>query len=66
MDASLVGRDAVVERVWRALAGGAPALLEGASGIGKTTLWRALVARARQAGWTVLTSAPTEAEAALP
>ncbi|MEU0155063.1 AAA family ATPase [Micromonospora fulviviridis] len=66
MDASLVGRDAVVERVWRALAGGAPALLEGASGIGKTTLWRALVARARRADWTVLTSAPTEAEAALP
>ncbi|MFC0032295.1 AAA family ATPase [Micromonospora chaiyaphumensis] len=66
MDASLVGRDAVVEQVWRALLGGAPALLEGPSGIGKTTLWRALVARARQAGWTVLTSAPTEAEAALP
>ncbi|MGW4297925.1 AAA family ATPase, partial [Micromonospora chersina] len=66
MDASPIGRDAVVEQVWAALVGGAPSLLEGASGIGKTTLWRALVARAGRAGWTVLTSAPTEAEAALP
>ncbi|WFE40476.1 LuxR family transcriptional regulator [Micromonospora sp. WMMD998] len=66
MDGALVGRDAVVDRVWHALAGGEPVLLDGPSGIGKTALWRALVGRAREAGWRVLPAAPTEAETALP
>ncbi|WP_435826330.1 ATP-binding protein, partial [Micromonospora carbonacea] len=66
MDTSLVGRDAVADRAWRALVAGAPVLVEGRSGIGKTALWRALVARAERAGWATLTCAPTEAEAALP
>ncbi|MEU4794079.1 AAA family ATPase, partial [Micromonospora tulbaghiae] len=66
MDAALVGRDAVVERVWRALAAGTPVLLDGPSGIGKTALWRAVLAHARRAGWRVLSAAPTEAETALP
>ncbi|MEU4665628.1 ATP-binding protein, partial [Micromonospora chalcea] len=66
MDAALVGRDAVVERVWRALAAGTPVLLDGPSGIGKTTLWRAVLDHARRTGWRVLSAAPTEAESALP
>ncbi|OKI67394.1 helix-turn-helix transcriptional regulator [Micromonospora sp. CB01531] len=66
MDASLVGRDATLEQTWRTLVGGAPALLEGPSGIGKTALWRAVVARAQRSGWVLLASAPTEAEAVLP
>ncbi|MBY8875657.1 AAA family ATPase [Micromonospora sp. PLK6-60] len=66
MSATLVGRDATVEQAWRALAGRSPVIVEGPSGIGKTALWRALVARAEQAGWLVLVAAPTEAEAVLP
>ncbi|MEU4754239.1 AAA family ATPase, partial [Micromonospora tulbaghiae] len=66
MDAALVGRDAVVERVWRALTSGTPVLLDGPSGIGKTALWRAVVAHAGRTGWRVLSAAPTEAETALP
>ncbi|MBF5029221.1 AAA family ATPase [Micromonospora sp. ANENR4] len=66
MDAALVGRDAVVERVWRALTAGTPVLLDGPSGIGKTALWRAVVAHAGRTGWRVLSAAPTEAESALP
>ncbi|WP_254909651.1 AAA family ATPase, partial [Micromonospora sp. NBS 11-29] len=66
MEGALVGRDAVVDRVWHALADGAPVLLDGPSGIGKTALWRAVVGHARRAGWRVLSAAPTEAETALP
>ncbi|MFD0745124.1 AAA family ATPase [Phytohabitans flavus] len=66
MDGSLVGRDAVYERAWQALGAHHPVLLEGPAGIGKTAVWRALVAAAERAGWQVLTCAPTEAEAALP
>ncbi|WP_460849445.1 AAA family ATPase, partial [Phytohabitans suffuscus] len=66
MDGSLVGRDALYERAWRALGAPGPVLLDGPAGIGKTALWRALVAAAERAGWTVLTCAPTESEAALP
>ncbi|MFC5944644.1 ATP-binding protein, partial [Micromonospora harpali] len=66
MEISLVGRDAVADRAWRALVAGAPVLVEGRSGIGKTALWRALVGRAERAGWSTLTCAPAEAEVALP
>ncbi|MGK5671288.1 AAA family ATPase [Micromonospora sp. URMC 106] len=66
MDGSLVGRDATVEQVWQALVSRAPVLLEGPSGIGKTALWRAVVARAERAGWLLLPCAPTEAETAVP
>ncbi|MFU8871662.1 AAA family ATPase [Micromonospora sp. SL4-19] len=66
MDVSLVGRDAVAGRARRALDAGAPVLMEGPSGIGKTALWRALVAGVERAGWLPLTCAPTETEAALP
>jgi DNA-binding CsgD family transcriptional regulator len=46
---------------------GAPAavLLEGEAGIGKSTLWRAGVERARAAGLLVLSSRPAEAERGL-
>jgi class 3 adenylate cyclase len=39
--------------------------LEGAPGIGKTTLWRAAVAHARQRGFRVIATAPAEPDAAL-
>ena len=66
MDAALVGRDAILAEARQTLAAGVSVLLEGDAGIGKTAVWRSLVAGARQTGWLVLTCAPTEAEAALP
>ncbi len=61
-----MGRDAVIADAWRALAGPAPVLIEGPAGIGKTTVWLALLAEARRQGWTVLSCAPAESEVALP
>ncbi|MFJ6197540.1 AAA family ATPase [Micromonospora sp. NPDC092111] len=66
MDASLPGRDAVLDQAWRSLSAGASVLVDGPAGIGKTAIWRALVAEAERAGWLVLACAPTEAEAVLP
>jgi len=40
-------------------------LLEGEAGIGKTTLWRACVALARERGFRILSCRPSEAEAQL-
>jgi DNA-binding CsgD family transcriptional regulator len=40
-------------------------VLQGKSGIGKTTVWRALVSAAGEAGLTALTSRPAEAETQL-
>jgi DNA-binding NarL/FixJ family response regulator len=40
-------------------------LIEGAAGIGKTTLWSAGIDLARQRGWWVLTARPVQSEAAL-
>jgi DNA-binding NarL/FixJ family response regulator len=48
-----------------ARAGCAVCVLEGMPGIGKTTIWRAGVDLARQAGATVLTTRATETEASL-
>lgn len=61
----LFGRDAVLEQAWEPLVQGDPVLLAGPPGIGKTALWRELVARAGRAGWLVLTCAPAESESAL-
>ncbi len=48
------------------VAGGPAALiLEGESGIGKTTLWKQGVAGAAERGWRVLSTAPAESEAKL-
>ncbi|MEU7851502.1 AAA family ATPase [Micromonospora parva] len=66
MRRAIVGRDEVFDRSWRLLGRPGPVLLEGPAGIGKTELWRALTARAAEAGWLVLSCAPTEAEAELP
>ncbi|MFI6781550.1 AAA family ATPase [Micromonospora sp. NPDC050276] len=66
MRRAIVGRDEVFDRAWHLLSRPGAVLLEGPAGIGKTELWRALVARATQAGWLVLSCAPTEAEAELP
>lgn len=51
MRRAIVGRDEVVTRVWQQLTRPGSVLLEGPAGIGKTAVWRALVDRARQAGW---------------
>ncbi|MGC5030632.1 AAA family ATPase [Micromonospora sp. DT229] len=66
MRRALVGRDEVFDQAWRSLGGAGQVLLEGPAGIGKTALLRALVAEAAQAGWWVLSCAPTECEADLP
>ncbi|WP_328415885.1 AAA family ATPase [Micromonospora sp. NBC_00389] len=66
MRRTIVGRDEVFDRAWQLLSQPGPVLLEGPAGIGKTELWRALVAQAAQAGWLVLSCAPTEAESELP
>jgi DNA-binding CsgD family transcriptional regulator len=50
----------------RAHAGPAALVLEGEVGIGKSTLWAAGVALARERGLCVLSSRPAEAEQALP
>lgn len=61
----MVGRDAVLERAWPPLGAPGTVLLEGPAGIGKTTVWRALVAEAGRNGWLVLACAPTESEQTL-
>ncbi|MEV6692296.1 AAA family ATPase [Micromonospora sp. NPDC051196] len=66
MRRALVGRDEVFDQAWRSLGEPGQVLLEGPAGIGKTALLRALVAEATQAGWLVLSCAPTECEADLP
>ncbi|MBQ1028399.1 AAA family ATPase [Micromonospora sp. SD19] len=66
MRRAIVGRDEVFDRAWQQLGRSGPVLVEGPAGIGKSELWRALVAHATQAGWLVLSCAPTEAEAELP
>ena len=66
MDDSIVGRDAVLDQAWRALEAAGPVLIEGPAGIGKTTVWRALVGAAGRRGWTVLSCGPAEAEVDLP
>jgi DNA-binding CsgD family transcriptional regulator/tetratricopeptide (TPR) repeat protein len=65
----VVGRDEELERLSR-LIGDVDALpgvllLEGNAGIGKTTLWRAGLSAAEDAGFLVLRSTPSEAEAHL-
>ena len=63
----VVGRErelATVERVVRATEGGSLVLV-GGPGIGKTTLWEAGVAAAREAGARILSARPSDAEASL-
>jgi hypothetical protein len=61
---TIIGRDAELEAIDRWINGSRPALLEieGEAGIGKTTLWEAAAAAARDAGATVLTCRPVEVE----
>lgn len=67
----LVGRKAETAALERFIETAAPAdsrllVIEGAAGIGKTSLWRSVVAGARRQGTLVLSSAPGETEANLP
>lgn len=66
MDTAVVGRDAVLEQARQALRAAGAVLLDGPAGIGKTAVWRALVAEAGHDGWVVLTCAPSEMETGLP
>jgi DNA-binding CsgD family transcriptional regulator len=65
MDVELVGRDGELAAIQAFLDGAAPAmvLLEGEAGIGKTSLWRAVIAT--RADDSVLVARPTYAEAEL-
>lgn len=65
MDSGIVGRDAELLTAAHALDAAGTVLLEGPAGIGKTALWRALLARAEARGWRVLSCAPTESETTL-
>ena len=66
----VVGRDAELEVIDAFLSpheGGSSALLlEGDAGIGKTTLWRAGLARGQELSYQVLVARPTGAESELP
>jgi DNA-binding CsgD family transcriptional regulator len=63
----LVGRDEELAAVEGFLAGAEPRvrtlLIEGAAGIGKTTLWEAGIEVARESGFEIRTSRPGESEA---
>jgi DNA-binding CsgD family transcriptional regulator len=62
----IVGREDELAELLRALERARRAtqeiVLEGAAGIGKTTLWRAAMAEAERLGFQVLASGPSEAE----
>jgi DNA-binding CsgD family transcriptional regulator len=66
---AVVGRDEEVATVEKFLAAGErrsrALLLEGDAGIGKTTLWRAAVARAQAGSWRVLTCSAAMSETQL-
>jgi DNA-binding CsgD family transcriptional regulator len=66
----VVGRDAELESLTQFLAaaraGPAALMLRGEPGIGKTTLWRATVVHAEDAGFTALSCRPSSAETELP
>jgi DNA-binding CsgD family transcriptional regulator len=65
--AEVIGREPELAAIARLLTAArsttACLVLEGEAGIGKTTLWRAAVERAREEGYLVLRSRPSEAEA---
>jgi DNA-binding CsgD family transcriptional regulator len=66
--AGIVGRERELEHVTAFVAGALPSqalVVEGAPGIGKTTLWEAALARARAAGTRVLVARGGAAEAKL-
>lgn len=56
---------AALELLDRAQAGPAGLVIEGAMGIGKTTVWSAAVERARDIGYTVLSARAVQAESVL-
>jgi DNA-binding CsgD family transcriptional regulator len=66
--ADVFGREREFETLSALIDGDAPsgaALLEGEPGIGKTTLWRACVAKAKRQGLRVLASSPASGETRL-
>ena len=69
MSEAIAGRDAelaVLREFVERISGGSVALvLEGEAGMGKTTLWRAGIADAEQAGRRVLQALPAESETTL-
>jgi DNA-binding CsgD family transcriptional regulator len=67
-EAEIIGRDAELHAISAFLEPSVEPgalLIEGAAGIGKTTLWRSGVERATERGWRVLTAGPAAAESRL-
>jgi DNA-binding CsgD family transcriptional regulator len=70
LSSSVIGRaaelDGLERLIERARHGAAGAVIVGEAGIGKTTVWEAGVARARERGFRTLVSRPSRADATLP
>jgi DNA-binding CsgD family transcriptional regulator len=69
MRSRVIGRDREIEAANRLLSATAETrklLLVGEAGIGKTTIWGAIVDEAAERGFSTLTASPSEAEAELP
>jgi hypothetical protein len=67
-EAQIIGRDAELQAISAFLEPSVEPgalLIEGAAGIGKTTLWRCGLRRAAEQGWKVLTAGPAAAESRL-
>ncbi|HSJ00784.1 MAG TPA: AAA family ATPase [Patescibacteria group bacterium] len=66
----MIGRESELRQVEAFLDGAVPGVrvlvIDGAAGIGKTSLWEAAIEAARARGQHVVTTRPTEAEARLP
>lgn len=68
LGAPVIGRDAELAEIAGVLAASRKraVVIEGPAGIGKSTVWRAAVAAAGEAGWRVLVVRPREVEAGMP
>src|SRR5689334_22671940 len=62
MQSAIVGREPELRTIRALLDDGGALLIEGDAGIGKTTVWQAVLAKARERGLRVLSATPAQAE----